>query len=63
VAQKSHFAVLRIKVTRASRGLSAIAELLVKLLTYFFTRQKRGLPSRCAFVFLHEVALSMEEEE
>jgi len=30
VAQKFHFAILRIEVTRASRGLSAIAELLVK---------------------------------
>jgi len=29
VTQKVHFAILRIQVTRASRGLSAIAELLV----------------------------------
>jgi len=29
MAQKFHFAVLRIEVTHASRGLSAIAELLV----------------------------------
>jgi len=29
VAQKFHFAILRIEVTRSSRGLSAIAELLV----------------------------------
>jgi len=29
VAQKFHFAILRIEVTRASRGLSAIVELLV----------------------------------
>jgi len=29
VAYKFHFAILRIEVTRASRGLSAIAELLV----------------------------------
>jgi len=29
VAEKFHFAILRIEVTRASRGLSAIAELLV----------------------------------
>jgi len=29
VAQKFHFAILRIEVTRASRGLYAIAELLV----------------------------------
>ena len=29
VAQKFHFAIFRIEVTRASRGLSAIAELLV----------------------------------
>jgi len=29
VAQKFHFTVLRIEVTHASRGLSAIAELLV----------------------------------
>jgi len=32
VAQNFHFAILQIEVTRASRGLSAIAELLVKLL-------------------------------
>jgi len=31
VAQKFHFAILRIEVTRASRGLSAIAELLVNI--------------------------------
>jgi len=31
VAQKFHFAILRIEVTRASRGLSAIAELLVRI--------------------------------
>jgi len=30
VAQKFHFAVLRIEVTRASRGLSAVAELFVR---------------------------------
>jgi len=29
VSQKLHLAILRIEVTRASRGLSAIAELLV----------------------------------
>ena len=29
VAQKSHLAILQIEVTRASHGLSAIAELLV----------------------------------
>jgi len=34
MAQKFHFAMLRIEVTRASRGLSAIAELLV-----FFNQQ------------------------
>ena len=32
MAQKFHFAILRIEVTRASRGLSVIAELLVILL-------------------------------
>ena len=31
MAQKFHFAILRIEVTRASRGLSAIAELLVEI--------------------------------
>jgi len=37
VAQKFHFAILRIEVTRASRGLSAISELLVLLrLTFKF---------------------------
>ena len=30
MAQKFHFAILRIEVTHASRGLSAIAELLVQ---------------------------------
>jgi len=34
VAQKFHFAILQIEVTRASRGLSAIAELLVKDILY-----------------------------
>ena len=29
MSQKFHFAILRIQVTRASRGFSAIAELLV----------------------------------
>jgi len=29
VAEKFHFSILRIEVTRASRGLSAIAELVV----------------------------------
>jgi len=33
VAQKFHFAIFRIEVTRASRGLSAIAELLVLSIT------------------------------
>jgi len=31
MAQKRHFAILRIKVTCESRGISAIAELLVLL--------------------------------
>jgi len=31
VAQKFHFAILRVEVTRASRGLSAIAELPVRV--------------------------------
>jgi len=35
VAQKFHFAILRIEVTRASCGLSAIAELLVTFLGLF----------------------------
>jgi len=30
MAQKFHFAILRIEVTGASRGLSAIAELIVR---------------------------------
>jgi len=42
VAQKFHFAILRIEVTRASRGLSAIAELLV-ILSY----------CALAFYFIH----------
>ena len=37
VAQKFHFAILRIEVTRASRGLYAIAELLV---IYQFNREE-----------------------
>jgi len=40
VAQKRHFAILQIEVTRASRGHSAIAELRV-LLTFTYL-----LPSR-----------------
>ena len=28
-----------------------------------FTRRKRGLPSRCAFVFSHKVALLTEDED
>jgi len=39
VAQKFHFAILRIEVTSASRGLSAIAELLV---THRRSVAKRG---------------------
>jgi len=35
MAQKFHFAILRIEVTRASRGLSAIAELLVNIGLHF----------------------------
>ena len=31
MVQKFHFAILRIEVTRASRGLSAITELLVQI--------------------------------
>jgi len=31
VAQKRHFVILRIEVTRASRGLSTIAQLLVTI--------------------------------
>jgi len=42
---------------------SPIRHLITSVLTYFFTRRNRGLPSRCAFVFLYEVALSTEEEE
>jgi len=43
VAQKLHLAILRIEVTRASRGLSVIAELLVKI-----TQKKESwLPKRC----------------
>ena len=38
-AQKFHFVILRIEVTRASRGLSAIAELLVNILVYEFIVQ------------------------
>ena len=34
MAQQFHFAILRIEVIRASRGLSAIAELLVLLSIY-----------------------------
>jgi len=44
VAQKFHFAILRIEVTRASRGLSVIAELLVKATFY------RALQSKSADV-------------
>jgi len=34
VAQKFHFAILRIEVTRALRGLSVIAELFVAMQEY-----------------------------
>ena len=48
MAQKFHFAILRIEVSRASRGLSAIAELLVDFLAGFvasdFLYQKLGVP-------------------
>jgi len=45
VAQKFHFAILRIEVTRASRGFSAIAELLVILdyCTVFATLYVQGI--------------------
>ena len=33
------------------------------LADYLFTRRKRGLPSRCAFVLLQEVALSTEDDD
>jgi len=33
VAQKFHFTIVRIEVTRVSHGLSAITELLVKVLS------------------------------
>jgi len=36
VAQKFHFAILRIEVTCVSRGLSAIAELLVNNQYYYY---------------------------
>jgi len=32
-------------------------------LTTIFTRRKRGLPSRCAFVFSQELTLSTEDED
>ena len=35
MAQKFHFVILRIEVTHASRGLSAIAELLVRFAIIF----------------------------
>jgi len=35
VAQKFHFENLQIEVTRASRGLCAIAELLLKFITFY----------------------------
>jgi len=44
VAQKFHFTILRIEVTRASRSLSAIAELLVIV-------AKRLDASRCHLVW------------
>jgi len=42
---------------------SLIRHLITSVFNLPFTRRKRGLPSRCAFVFLYEVALSTEEEE
>ena len=51
MAQKSHFAILRIEVTHASRGLSAIAELLViarlnSRILFFQTRKSLLVVSR-----------------
>jgi len=43
VAQKFHFAILRIEVTRASRSLSAIAELLVVTTLYVNDRILLGV--------------------
>jgi len=45
VAQKFHFAVLQIEVTRASRGLSATAELLVNIIITVLLSSKHW--SRC----------------
>jgi len=42
VAQKFRFAILRFEVTRASRGLSATAELLVIIFPYFLFLVSRG---------------------
>jgi len=42
---------------------SLIRHLVTSVFNLLFTRRKRGLPSRCAFVFLYEVTLSTEEEE
>jgi len=41
VAQKFHFVILRIEVTRASRGLSAIAELLVSTIKPITSAQQK----------------------
>jgi len=46
VAQEFHFVILRIEVTRASRGLSAIAELLVFTCDYV-THPKSKLMFSC----------------
>jgi len=43
VAQKFHFAILRIEVTRASRVLSAIAELFVNIGTVQFWNKRQAI--------------------
>jgi len=48
VAEKFHFAVLRIEITHASRGLCAIAELLV---LYKGMKQMLGPFKFCAFLW------------
>jgi len=66
VAQKFHFAILRIQVTRASRGLSAIAELLVTPSCAFETHMRRAVyavacsPSVRHALILHREGSSIE---
>jgi len=58
VAQKLHFAILRIEVTRASRGVSAIAELLVTLVRFALLRMRAVQGEVCCGKARHTCTLA-----